>query len=40
MPAFPVLTNDELAEVATYIRNAWGNRAGPVSAQRVAAMTK
>jgi mono/diheme cytochrome c family protein len=40
MPAFPALTNDELAEVATYIRNAWGNSAGPVSAQRVAAITK
>jgi mono/diheme cytochrome c family protein len=31
MPAFPVLSNAELADVATYIRNAWGNRASPVS---------
>lgn len=33
MPAFPVLTDDELADVATYIRNAWGNRAASVSSQ-------
>jgi alcohol dehydrogenase (quinone), cytochrome c subunit len=31
MPAFPVLSNAELADVATYIRNTWGNRASPVS---------
>ncbi|HEY8948273.1 MAG TPA: cytochrome c [Rhizomicrobium sp.] len=31
MPAFPVLNDRDLADVATYIRNAWGNRAEPVS---------
>jgi mono/diheme cytochrome c family protein len=31
MPAFPVLDDKELADVATYIRNAWSNRASPVS---------
>ncbi|HEY2070677.1 MAG TPA: cytochrome c [Rhizomicrobium sp.] len=31
MPAFPVLRDAELADVATYIRNSWGNRAGLVS---------
>lgn len=40
MPAFPALTDDEIAEVATYIRNAWGNSAGSVSARQVAALTK
>lgn len=40
MPAFPVLTNDELAEVATYIRNAWGNSAGSVTTAQVAALTR
>ncbi len=32
MPAFPVLSDKELADVATYIRNSWGNKAEPVSA--------
>lgn len=36
MPAFPVLGNAELANLATYVRNAWGNRAEPVSAKDVA----
>jgi mono/diheme cytochrome c family protein len=31
MPAFPVLNDKELADVATYIRNSWGNKAEPVS---------
>ncbi|HEX4533120.1 MAG TPA: cytochrome c [Rhizomicrobium sp.] len=31
MPAFPVLNDTDLAAVATYIRNNWGNRAPPVS---------
>jgi mono/diheme cytochrome c family protein len=31
MPAFPVLSDGELADVATYLRNSWGNRADPVS---------
>jgi mono/diheme cytochrome c family protein len=34
MPAFPVLTNADLADVATYIRNSWGNRGEPVSAKQ------
>jgi mono/diheme cytochrome c family protein len=40
MPAFPVLSNEELAEVATYIRNAWGNKAAPVSAAQAAAVVQ
>jgi len=31
MPAFPVLSDSELADVATYIRNSGGNRADSVS---------
>ena len=34
MPAFPVLSNKDLADVASYVRNAWGNRAGAVSAKQ------
>jgi mono/diheme cytochrome c family protein len=40
MPAFPVLSNEELAEVATYIRNAWGNKAAPVAAAQAAAVVQ
>jgi len=40
MPAFPVFTNEELAAVATYIRNAWGNEAEPVSAGQAATVAK
>jgi mono/diheme cytochrome c family protein len=33
MPAFSwILTDDQVAAVITYIRNAWGNSAPPVSA--------
>jgi mono/diheme cytochrome c family protein len=32
MPAFPVLSDSELADVATFIRNSGGNHAGAVSA--------
>jgi len=35
MPAFPILSNKDLAAVATYVRNAWGNSAGPVSEKQV-----
>jgi mono/diheme cytochrome c family protein len=35
MPAFPVLSDEQVAAVATYIRNSWGNRAGPVTAHAV-----
>jgi mono/diheme cytochrome c family protein len=32
MPQFaPFLHDDDVAAVATYIRNAWGNRASPVA---------
>jgi mono/diheme cytochrome c family protein len=40
MPAFPVLSDEELADVATFIRNSWGNRADPVSANHVASLRK
>jgi mono/diheme cytochrome c family protein len=40
MPAFPVLSDKELADVATFIRNSWGNRAGPVSASDVRSLRK
>ncbi|HEY5338380.1 MAG TPA: c-type cytochrome [Rhizomicrobium sp.] len=35
MPGFAALRNQDIADVATYIRNAWGNRAGSVSAKDV-----
>jgi mono/diheme cytochrome c family protein len=31
MPSFATLSDAEIADVASYIRNAWGNRASPVS---------
>jgi cytochrome c551 len=34
MPANPQLKDIEIAEIATYIRNAWGNRGGFVSVQQ------
>ena len=40
MPGFPVLSNEELADVATYIRNSWGNRAGTVSAKQAKRVRK
>ncbi|MGY4571060.1 MULTISPECIES: c-type cytochrome [Bradyrhizobium] len=36
MPAYPKLTDQEVADVATYIRNAWGNAAPAVTADEVA----
>jgi mono/diheme cytochrome c family protein len=36
MPAFPVLSDQELADAVTYIRNSWGNSADPVSKDRAA----
>ncbi|HEX3421795.1 MAG TPA: c-type cytochrome [Sphingomicrobium sp.] len=37
MPSFAwKLSDQEVADVATYIRNSWGNRAPPVDARRVA----
>lgn len=38
MPAFATLSDDEIADVATYIRNAWGNRAPAVAAAEVKAL--
>lgn len=35
MPAFPVLSDAQIADVATYIRNSWGNHAPPVSRSHV-----
>ena len=36
MPSFAwKLTDGEIADVSTYIRNSWGNRAAPVSASKV-----
>jgi mono/diheme cytochrome c family protein len=40
MPAFPVLSDAEIADVATYIRNAWGNRAEPVKSGQVRDLRK
>jgi len=38
MPAFKTLNDREVAEIVSYIRTAWGNSAGPVTAERVAKM--
>lgn len=39
MPSFAwKLSDQEIADVATYVRNSWGNRAPPVGAHQVAAM--
>jgi len=35
MPAFISLSDEDIADVATYIRNAWGNRASPVRGEDV-----
>jgi mono/diheme cytochrome c family protein len=41
MPSFAwKLTDQQIADVATYIRNSWGNRAAPVSASAVATLRK
>jgi mono/diheme cytochrome c family protein len=37
MPSFAwKLSDQEVADVATYVRNSWGNRAPPVDAHQVA----
>ncbi len=37
MPGFAdVLNDEEIAAIATYIRNSWGNEFGPVAADTVA----
>lgn len=38
MPAFAALSDQQIADVATYIRNDWGNRASPVTARAVASL--
>ena len=38
MPAFAVLSDEQIAAVATYIRNSWGNRAEPVTPRAVQAL--
>lgn len=41
MPSFAwKLTDQEVADVATFVRNSWGNRASPVPAGQVAALRK
>jgi mono/diheme cytochrome c family protein len=41
MPSFAwKLSDQELADVATYVRNSWGNRAQPVSPGQVRQMRK
>jgi mono/diheme cytochrome c family protein len=41
MPSFAWKLNDqEVADVSTYIRNSWGNRAAPVSVSDVRAARK
>lgn len=38
MPGFPQLSDEEVAAVATYVRNAWGNTFGGVSAEEAASV--
>ena len=40
MPAFDYLTDTEVAEVLTYVRNNFGNKAGVVKAEEVAIVRK
>lgn len=40
MPAYPKLSDQEIADVATYIRNAWGNAAPAVTPGQVAKARK
>jgi mono/diheme cytochrome c family protein len=40
MPAYPKLSDQEIADVTTYIRNAWGNAAPSVTATEVAKARK
>ena len=41
MPSFAWKLNDqEIADVATYLRNSWGNQAAPVSLSEVSALRK
>jgi mono/diheme cytochrome c family protein len=38
MPGFPRLTDDQVASIATYVRNSFGNTFGPVTPAEVAAV--
>lgn len=38
MPALARLSDEEIAALATYIRNAWGNKFGPATAAQVTAL--
>ncbi|MEP0546905.1 MAG: cytochrome c [Rhodothermales bacterium] len=38
MPAWPMLSDEEIAAVTTHERSSWGNDAGPISAEEVAAI--
>lgn len=38
MPAFPSLGDEDIAAVATYVRNTWGNNFGGVTTDEVAAL--
>jgi mono/diheme cytochrome c family protein len=39
MPSFAwKLSDEEIADVSTYVRNSWGNRADPVSTAQVSKM--
>lgn len=40
MPSFAALKDKDIADVMTYIRNAWGNRASPVSTKEVKTLRK
>jgi mono/diheme cytochrome c family protein len=40
MPAYPKLSDQDIADVATYIRNSWGNAAPAVTAREVGAARK
>jgi mono/diheme cytochrome c family protein len=41
MPAWKgTLTNDDIANVLTYVRSSWGNKASAVTTAQVSAVTK
>ena len=40
MPAHGFMKDDQLASILTYVRNAWGNRADPVSEKDIAGYRK
>ncbi len=40
MPAYDQLTNDELAEILTFVRGKWGNQGAPVTPAQIARVRK